>query len=383
MPYFKIIFILIGLSSAIAASAQDILALLGQPYSSADLTDMRKNFRTVDPEELLIPAFQVLRIDYHKDGIRMEYNANTALYQVGLYDSGYSYNAYKGSLPFGIKWGMGYSQIEKKTGLLEFVKENEFIRRYADSLYQVDFYFTGNRLVHLKVSASPQTIIAHANEIQAATGFRLLPTGYRVDGNVNTGVGTMRWGTNAATYTGDWLYGVPHGRGEYVDSVGNTYTGEFKLGFFWGQGNFYSEAGKYSYSGGFVMGKKHGKGRISFTNGIVYVGEYMQDIMQGNGTYTMGQDYLYQGEFKNGQFNGKGKLTTQQGYIDGYFKDGKPHGICLQAIANGTYSIQGEFVKGIKQGPFTITNLGEVRTAIYQDDIEVKVGPIDPSLLKQ
>ena len=84
----------------------------------------------------------------------------------------------------------------------------------------------------------------------------------------------MMWGNGAATYQGEWSYGLPHGKGQYIDSFGNKYDGEFKLGFFWGQARFFSETYKYSYTGEFVMGKKHNKGRITYANKTAYDGQW-------------------------------------------------------------------------------------------------------------
>ena len=75
----------------------------------------------------------------------------------------------------------------------------------------------------------------------AATGIRLIPDGKKIDGNIVDGQGSMKWGDGVAVYKGEWTYGVPHGKGQYVDSFGNKYEGDFKLGFFWGQGKFYSK----------------------------------------------------------------------------------------------------------------------------------------------
>lgn len=60
------------------------------------------------------------------------------------------------------------------------------------------------------------------------------------------GSGTFYQFNHEETYAGDWLGGLPHGKGLYI--------------------------GKGKYEGNFVNGKKYGEGLEYFSNGDYYVG---------------------------------------------------------------------------------------------------------------
>jgi hypothetical protein len=103
--------------------------------------------------------------------------------------------------------------------------------------------------------------------------------------------------------------------------------------------------------------------------------------MEGQGTYSISNRYSYTGRMVNNTFNGRGILKTPDGVIDGYFKNGKPHGKCTQSSADGAQSITGKFINGKKNGTFDVSILGNKSTITYKDDIEIKQGPIDGSLI--
>ena len=219
--------------------------------------------------------------------------------------------------------------------------------------------------------ASQEFAVNSALNSVASWGLRLLPDGRVVSGNVLDGEGVMVWGENAASYDGDWMYGLPHGIGTYIDSFGNQYAGEFKLGFFWGVGSYSSAFYNYDYDGMFIMGKRHGKGEMRYQNGIKYSGDWVQDKMEGIGQYSMGAQYYYQGSMENNSFNGKGVLTTPDGYIKGKFKDGKPHGYCEQYSNQSSQTLSGYWQNGKKEGEFNLNAFGFDRKVIFKNDIEV------------
>ena len=82
------------------------------------------------------------------------------------------------------------------------------------------------------------------------------------------------------------------------------------------------------YEGGFKDGKKHGQGTYIFANSKEkYVGEWMEDMMTGEGTFTMREGHVYICWFLDSKFHGKGTINFDNGdkYV-GKFKDGKKHG---------------------------------------------------------
>ncbi|MFB1003656.1 MAG: hypothetical protein QMC70_05920, partial [Bacteroidia bacterium] len=306
-----------------------------------------------------------------QDGISIDFNSDIAAYRISLYDSGYTYQRYTEPLPFNIKWGMSLLEIEELTGVHDAVKGNEYATTLISEGYQMECYFTNKLLSHMRLTASVKALQKHTEKLKAANQMRLLPNGVIKEGNVIDGTGTMIWGNGTAVYKGEWSYGLPHGRGEYLDTFGNRYAGDFKLGFFWGQGNFYSKAYGYSYSGTYAMSSKHGEGRIQYTDDTKYQGYWVQDNMHGGGVYSMGTRYIYKGEIVQNKLTGQGIVETPDGTISGIFKDGKPNGMCTQTSKDNIQSITGPFKNGKKNGKFTALVLGEERIIYYENDIEV------------
>lgn len=381
LKFHKTFYFIIFIALHFNVFSQTPEQLLGKPYTSIKITDFLRSIDAQKPTESFLPYLRLYKMDYYAKGISMEYNTDISLYQIALYDSGFSYAQYQNTLPFAVQWGMNIDQIQALAGGLDFVSENQYVRRLSTEDYQMDFYFLDSELYHIRITATLIKIRKNKNDIIAATGIRLIPDGKKIEGNILDGVGTMMWGDGAAKYRGDWSYGLPHGRGQYIDSFGNKYEGEFKLGFFWGQGEFYSKSYKYSYSGSFAMSKKHGEGRIGYANKTSYLGDWQQDKMHGQGTYSIKDRYTYIGTFKENKFTGRGTLNTPDGIIDGYFKDGKPHGVCTQSSADGLQSITGNFKNGKKNGTFKVTMLGSESIITYEDDIEIRQKPVDGTLI--
>ena len=369
------------MSSSIAF-AQTPEDYLGLPYNSVELSDLRNAFTTQNEIESFLPYQKVYKIDYQDDGVYMEYNSDVALYRIAFFDTGYTYKAYKQTLPFNVKWNMTLAEVEKITGLLDFTRQNIFIRNFSTEDYSIDFYFTEGRLHHIKMTSTLKRLKNKAQLVANATGIRLLPDGTVQDGNTVDGTGSMIWGNGAALYKGEWSYGLPHGKGQYIDSFGNRYDGEFKLGFFWGEAKFFSKIYQYSYNGEYVMGKKHNKGKIVYSNRTVYSGDWVQDVMHGEGKYATGPNFVYKGSMVNNTLQGKGEIETPDGFIRGYFANGKPHGICTQETKDGSQSVKGNYTYGKKNGVFTIKTNGQTSKITYENDIEIAYGLVDPTNIR-
>lgn len=368
---FKNILILGSFMLLSQAHAQSVEKILGQPYVSMTTTDFLNTLSTTKPEEEFLPYLRLYRQSYYEDGISIDFNSDIAAYRIMLYDSGYTFKKYINPLPYNLKWGMKLPEIEDITGIHDPMDGNEFATKLITQRYQIEFYFTSKKLSHIRITAMPSLLEVNKEILQAANQMRLLPNGVKQDGNVIDGEGTMVWGNGTAVYKGQWSYGLPHGRGQYLDTFGNKYDGDFKLGFFWGQGDFYSKAYGYSYSGAYAMSAKHGEGRIQYRNNIKYQGYWVQDNMHGGGVYSVGDRYTYSGEVIQNKLTGKGTVVTPEGTITGTFKDGKPNGICTQATKDNLQSVTGPFVNGKKNGKFTAVVMGEERIIFYENDVEV------------
>lgn len=373
----KRIFILISIFYIYTNSqAQSPLTYLGTSYNNPAYVQFLNTLKG-SYEEAFLPYLKTYKQTYVKAGAVVEYNSDLAVYRLTLYDSGYTFNRFKQELPYKVKWGQTLAEIQKEIGDLEPVNENPFVKRYSTDNDITDFYFTDGRLTMIKATATNELLQKNAPEVFKAWGIRLLPDGKAMEGNVLDGVGMMMWGNNTAIYKGEWSYGLPHGKGEYVDSFGNKYSGDFKLGYFWGQGDYYSKSYAYSYSGDFVMSRRQGTGKITYSNRTGYDGEWFQDAMQGQGKYVNADSYMYEGAMFANNFNGKGKLTTPDGFIDGNFKNGKPNGYCVQKTTDGSQQLKGTWKNGKKYGKFELISEGTTKTIYFDNDIEVVQDPTD------
>ena len=364
-------FILLFLFSASnSLRGQSSLSYLGTSYNNEQLSTFLKSLEGKQ-EEAFLPYLKTYKQTYLRGGIIVEFNSDMALYRLTMYDSGYTFSEFKQELPYKVKWGQTLEEIQKAIGDLEPVNENPFVKRYSTDYDITDFYFTDGRLSMVKATATNELLKQKTSEVFKAWGIRLLPDGKVLEGNCLDGQGTMMWGEKTAIYKGEWSYGLPHGKGEYVDSFGNKYSGEFKLGYFWEKGDYYSKSCGYSYSGDFVMSKRQGNGKITYSNKTGYDGEWFQDEMQGQGKYVNADSYMYEGTMFANNFNGKGKLTTPDGFIDGTFKNGKPNGYCVQKTTDGSQQLKGTWKNGKKHGKFELISSGTSKTIYFDNDIEV------------
>lgn len=91
-----------------------------------------------------------------------------------------------------------------------------------------------------------------------------------------------------------------------------------------GQGLFRYKSGDM-YSGTFVSGKRHGKGELSFANGANFVGEFSNDLPSGRGILTYRNSSKYLGFFRGGKRSGYGVIYNQEGEVQrcGIWAEGK------------------------------------------------------------
>jgi hypothetical protein len=139
------------------------------------------------------------------------------------------------------------------------------------------------------------------------------------------------------------------------------------------------------YVGEIVERKKHGRGKLNYSNGDRYEGLFVNDIIDGHGTLTQG-NIVYIGEFSKGVKCGKGTQMTRDGkykyggqwnnnlkngngtilidkliyfigcenyednsYYEGFFKDGKKHGLGKFNLSSGS-TYEGEFFEDRIEG---------------------------------
>ena len=365
----KYILVISSVLFGIQVQAQNTL-LLGQALNSDAVQEFINELGT-EPVESFLPYRRVYKLSYPASGVELEFNTDMSLYQISFYDSGHTFGSYTGDLPYGAFWGIDSVQLQAEQGDMAPHPTNPFIKYYQAEDQLTTCYFRNGRLEHLKMTATLSLLSRTAASSLALWGMRLLPDGKAISGNLLDGDGIMDWG--AARYEGEWMYGLPHGVGVYTDTFGNTYAGEFKLGFFWGSGSYISKTYAYRYDGYYLMGRMHGQGLIDYGQGRTYNGDWSRDRMHGVGQYTINANYFYQGEMRNNAFNGQGVLTTPDGYVKGQFKNGKPHGYCEQYAAQSQQTLSGYWVNGLKQGEFNLNAFGYDQKVLFKDDQEVSV----------
>jgi hypothetical protein len=158
---------------------------------------------------------------------------------------------------------------------------------------------------------------------------------------VKNGMGIKHYGTAKTMYSGKWVDGKRHGRGELMEPEG-MYTGEF------------------------IDGRIHGLGEYVYSDGHVYKGEWAYERYDGNGTYLFPSGAKYEGTWKKGREHGRGARTHSNGDVySGEWQHGQIHGVGLYTGMSMTY--EGEWRFG------TICGLGTCRYSdgtVYQGEWE-------------
>lgn len=353
-------------------SGNEFLDLIGMPASHPPLAALIMEMEKGQHNESYEPSTYTYEINSYDLGITARFNQNFILSEINFYDSGYLYSAFKGKLPMSMEVRMNHGYFQERFRNFYTDTFNQFVMHGSFTNGDVVVYFRDRHIELVKFIANKSYVATQDHEHLAEWGFRLIPDGQCTEkGRCYTGSGTMVW-PNGMRYTGQFQYGIPHGEGIITDSFGLTYSGTLKLGFLWDEGRL-TVPNQYTYKGHFLMGRRYGEGEIRNSDGTSYTGEWENDLMSGKGKFTFSESYRYEGFFANNQFNGKGILYTKDGYLDGYFKNGKPHGYGTQVATLNNSTIKGKWVNGKKEGVFDVFNpgVGEYK-AEFKDDIEIR-----------
>lgn len=114
-------------------------------------------------------------------------------------------------------------------------------------------------------------------------------------------------------YSGDWRNDKPHGKGGFIGSI--VYRGEWVNGVKEGQGYIYYGSND-TYKGGFKNDLRHGKGVLRFDKTKAYAeGIFQNNLLEGNGTFTLPSGEVLTGNLINGQFHGEVVTTDAEGNV--------------------------------------------------------------------
>ncbi len=150
---------------------------------------------------------------------------------------------------------------------------------------------------------------------------------------------------NVSTYVGDFLFEKFHGLGEFTNSKGYRYRGEWKNGLpdGWGTTQF---AGAGTYVGDHSSGKRRGWGTLTTPQGVVQSGEWGDSGLDGQGYVVESPEKSHVGEYRAGVANGLGVMSVPNGsVIIGYFVNGKIQGEAIE-YSKGSMLRQGQWESG-------------------------------------
>ncbi len=128
---------------------------------------------------------------------------------------------------------------------------------------------------------------------------------------------------------------VAYCEGQVTFDNGNIYNGEFVYGVPSGKGLMKFQGGS-EYLGDFKNGKMEGQGTILLASGDSYLGDWKDGEADGNGTYKKNDGSSFKGTFKNGMRQGKGIVTWKTGdTLRGEWQEDKLNGKAIFEFANG------------------------------------------------
>ena len=164
--------------------------------------------------------------------------------------------------------------------------------------------------------------------------------GQFVDG-VPQGKGTCRY-ASGAVYEGGWERGMRHGQGEYKDEFGSVYKGGWEDDACAGLGMWHYADGS-TYTGPMVGGMRHGHGTYRSFEGGVYEGEWLRGLRSGRGVDRDASGLVvYTGHFLADKKHGTGRLSIKESHrsnrtsvYDGQYQHGARYGTGVFTWPNG------------------------------------------------
>ncbi|MCB9251388.1 MAG: hypothetical protein H6605_02920 [Flavobacteriales bacterium] len=343
--------------------------LLGKRFFETPVFNWLNEIDLQGSEEEFQTDGLVLFFKHYSKGYKIVFDVNLTLTNLNFYEKGRIYNMYSGVLPYNLKYGMKRDSLLRSIELrLREVDDNPYMlyRDYDSSRMELYFNSTGLTQISYRLTGTPQK--------PDDQGFvRLVSNGMIVSGDCENLNGKMTWEDGKAYYEGEWKNNLPHGKGYFRDQENNWYKGDFKYGYFWGKGEL-NVKGRYTYSGDMVMSRRQGTGTCKYTlpSGELYEGRWLEDQMNGLGKYSVGKNFYYYGHMENNLFNGHGKVVTQEGWMEGSFKDGLPHGNIKQYIKKDNVYLEGKWINGKKEGRFKFTDEKNKQSfKNFTNDIEI------------
>ncbi|XP_054603565.2 alsin isoform X2 [Nothobranchius furzeri] len=143
-----------------------------------------------------------------------------------------------------------------------------------------------------------------------------------------------------------------------------------------------------TYEGRWVAGKPHGRGVLKWTDGRVYTGSFNNGLEDGLGEFvapnkTLNKNDHYQGYWKDGKMHGLGSYRYASGEVyDGCFQDGMRHGHGMLRSGKLNTSSPSVFIgqwlqdKKTGYGVFDDITKGEKYMGMWQDHQRQGIGVV-------
>lgn len=129
-----------------------------------------------------------------------------------------------------------------------------------------------------------------------------------------------------ASYTGNLMDSMRHGRGVQQWDDGAKYDGEWKYDQACGYGTFYYVDGDI-YQGLWENDKANGEGTYLKIDGASYQGEWKDDLQHGYGIEKWNDGSSFKGYYKNGMKHGYGNyIWADRSKYEGYWTENKQSG---------------------------------------------------------
>lgn len=190
------------------------------------------------------------------------------------------------------------------------------------------------------------------------------------DNDSYSGYGFYLEGQNSS-YFGEFRNNKYNGYGAYKTND-LDYRGLFYNGKFHGFGELKGQNFR-KYIGCFYKGKKQNIGYEVFEDKSYYVGWYKSNKASGLGYMEWKSGYRYFGFWNDGKMEGFGKYYMKNGDLYcGGFQDNIKHGQGRYIYHNTGCTLSGEWVEGLKRGPFQLVELsGQSKTIQYFENNQV------------
>jgi hypothetical protein len=341
-----LVFLIFSITCPVQA---DVSTWIGQSAGTGDLHEYLIQVNMDSSDESYSTSTGIYELNAYLEGLKFEFTRNMTLKNLDIYRKGSIYNGYSGTLPFGLSWEMRLDSFLFRAEGFESIADNPYRFDRKNIEYTISVYFKNGTVELIRIIGNSKYISDQDMLNKRHWGIRLLPDGNCIDGDCINGIGKMEW-PNGMWYAGQFKEGISHGTGTLQNGT-LTYSGSWKFGFLWGNGNLVVP-NQYDYRGEFLMGKRAGTGKAEFSNKTSYSGAWSEDLMEGKGTFYFSSNYYYTGQMRLNNINGFGRLTSPQGYVEGSFKNGKPHGFAKQFVNTSKTTMEGNWVDGKKQGTF-------------------------------